>query len=198
MTGDIKDNKGFSLIEVLVATAVISIIMVAATALLVTLFRAQREAREMLAMQTHARYVVNLITEHTHNAFIDYDFYTGGNPSAQEEFLALRTTEGIQTVFWFKKQGGQATLWLCDEKPIDQTCAANTDTDWSQVTPNDFLLSVGQFTITPSSSPYFTTDGSAPADVSPVVTLRLKLQMQRTGNESDLIQTALTPRYYVR
>lgn len=198
MIGDSrKSQEGFTLIELLIATAVISVVMVAATALLLSVFRSQREARETLFLQDQARYVTQLISERLHNGVIDYDWYAGA-PMTQPELLAIRTTEGVQTVFRFQDRGNGPHIFVCDGKQYDDSCDVNDDADWSQLTPSTTQLLFGQFDVFPDVSPYFGVDAAPPSNISPLVTIRLQLQMVESAHVAPLIQTAFTPRYYVR
>ncbi|OGY87718.1 MAG: hypothetical protein A2233_02105 [Candidatus Kerfeldbacteria bacterium RIFOXYA2_FULL_38_24] len=202
MTGVIKKElTGFTIIELLVATAVISVVMVAATTLLLMLFRGQRTAREDLYMQSQARYIFLMISDRVHNAHLDYLFYDG-DPLLQKEFLALRDQAGQQTVFWFYSHNNQIDLFLCDNKPFNDTCNHQVDptisSDWSQINSQKLYFTVGNFLIFPSRSPYEEQNSQYLSDTAPYVTIQLKLKMPKSKNESVLMQTGLTTRYYAR
>lgn len=207
MTGDIKHNiAGLTLVEVLVATAIISIVSLLIVNLFLVFQSSDTRSAITLKMEGTARQILLQIAERLREGKIDYDFYTS-DPASEPEFLAIRDNEGIQTVFWFYAPTGQTNIYVCNDKPQDETCnkaetsPGSGSSDWRQLNPGDDEFTVAHFSITPSSSPYATTDGTAPSsDDSPLITVTMQLH-QSSGKaevETDLIQTTLSPRYYDR
>lgn len=202
MTGDISKNReaGMTLIEVLVATAIIGITMSIAVTIFVLFYRSSQESSNELQLQATARQALTLITERTRDGYVDYDFYTGA-PSAESDFFAIRDLDGVQTAFQFYYDGTQTNVYICDDKPVDQSCDKvsdpETSVDWSQINPEGHGFIVGQFTISPDDPPYIDKSTIKPlSDQAPFVTITMQLESDTA--ETNLIQTAITPRIYVR
>ncbi|MBI2411532.1 MAG: prepilin-type N-terminal cleavage/methylation domain-containing protein [Candidatus Kerfeldbacteria bacterium] len=198
MTGNINTHRGFTLVEILVATAVASIVIVVATTLLLIFFRGQKESRNMLTMQAESRSVLSSMSERVKEGTLDYDFYTG-DPFEQPEFLALRTRKGVQQVFWFRTEEGITNLFLCRVETIEESCDPNTADEWSQMNGDHIHFVVGKFYIYPARSPYETDpDGNSTPDLVPTITVTMQLSVDYATTKTALIQTVFTPRYYVR
>lgn len=190
-------QRGFTLIEVLVATTIVAIVMVVATAMLLVNFRAQRLAQTQLALYTTSRDVVQLFNDHVRTAVIDYDFYATV-PADEPEFLAIRDTEGIQTVFWFSEDGGRTQLSICHAADSDALCNPGVPELWSSVTPQNIFFLGGAFMVTPDTQPYTSFSQPPAVDQAPLVIMHMQLGKQDTDTTTAVIQTAVSPRFYVR
>src|SRR3989339_1627636 len=188
--GNMNKRSGFTLIELLIATAVISIVMVAATSLLMIFFRTQRIVKDKLYMHANARYITSLIAEHMYEGMIDYDAYSQYMYDPQH-MLVIRNRAGSQTIFWFDST--DHNMYLCKNNPPSQECA-----NWSQLNPSDMKFTVGAFSVYPLESPYSSGIDVPLTNDSPFVTTMMQLKMNDGANETPLIQTGFTSRYYVR
>ncbi len=70
-----KNQKGFTLLELLVAIMVFMIILIVATNSYVTIVRAQREANEMRLMYSELRDFVDFVNAEMRNGKVDQDCY---------------------------------------------------------------------------------------------------------------------------
>ncbi len=201
MTGSTK--RGFTLVEVLVSTAVISIVMVLVLNLIVIYFRAQSRVYADLYVESTARQIFSGIGERTLEGFIDYDYYLNGNPSNMPEALALRSVDGRQTVYWFWDDfSGDQQLYVCPDMPQDSSCPIGatvnpiTHPDWYKVNPDNVKFSGGEFRVYPDDAPYMVA-GAPLSDDSPFVTVVMAIEPDE-GESSPLLQTAFSTRVYVR
>lgn len=192
-----RREGGFTLIEVIVATAIVAIVIVVATAMLLVNFRAQRRAQHQLDLYAASRHVVQLINDNTRDALIDYDFYSTV-PADEPEFLAIRDADGIQTVFWFDESIGHTRLLICQTATAEEFCDPGTPSNWENTTPGDIFFLGGAFTITPDTQPYSAFGTPAAVDRAPLIILRMQLGTLDTSDTSAVIQTAISPRFYVR
>ncbi len=202
MTGNSRKTRqqGMTLIEVLIAVAVISITIVLAVNIFLLFSESSSEATNQLHLQANARQMMSLVSERTREGFVDYNFYTGP-PSAEPEFLAMRDLDGIQTVFWFYNDGVDTHVYLCDDMPYDMSCDKtvpdpSVDPLWSKMNDEDVYLTTGFFTISPDSDPYFSGSLVPATDDAPLITV--VMQLENDIAQSQLFQTTLTPRFYVR
>lgn len=195
-------QDGFTLVEVLVAVAVLSIILMISVGLLLGFFDNQRIANDTLFVESQARQIITTVSERIREAYVDYDFYTdlGGTPSAYPELLALRDAEGIQTVFWFYSISGQTQLFICDDKTLSASCgtgtAPNLSSDWDQLNNQNVYFSNGEFEIQPDNPPYMTSNPTT--DDSPLITVVMQLQHIEKDITTEFVQTSFTPRFYAR
>lgn len=200
MIGNTKQTAGFTLVEVLVATALLSIVIIIVVSLSLQFFGTQRTTRDELYLEGTARQILSLMTERSRESIVDYTYYDDGRPSTDpQEFLALRNMERVQTVFWFYDK----ELYICDGKAADEECdhtvnPAIVGGDWTRMNPTDVTIAVGQFLIQPSSAPYY-DDTTLPAtDESPLISITMELYAFQSEVRSALLQTSITPRLYVR
>lgn len=192
-------QQGFTLIEVLVATAIISTVMIVATGLMLLFFRNQKEIRSTLYMHSTARSILSTMSDRTHEMFIDYAFYTANGINVDESsFLALRNPNGKPTVFWFTGTAPDINVLICDDKLANQSCSSTVATDWYQMNPSTIHLTVGSISIFPNTSPYPLNGEIPETDRSPFIQIRMQLNTRSSNTTTSVIQTGLTPRYYVR
>lgn len=196
-------TTGFTLVEALIATALLSIVIVMVVGMSLQFFGTQRVARDELYLEGTARQTFALIAERSRESIVDYTFYDDGTPSSDpDQFLALRNEERDQTAFWFYDTGTEVALFMCDDKQADEECDHTADPtaggDWAQVTPDDIELTVARFPFSPTSPPYYDDTTPPASDQSPIVTIVMQLQLLDSDTATDVLQTSLTPRLYVR
>jgi hypothetical protein len=193
------NNGGFTLIEALTAAGMIAIVLMMTTTMLMVFFRGQRDTKEMLKMNDQVRYIVSLIAERTTDGRIDYAFYDGA-PSAQSDMLAVRDSQGKQTVFWLKEENGIRNMWLCEIEQTESECNPTAVDDWLQINSSEVVFSVGRFVIAPDVSPYaeLNTAQLPTTHEMPRVSMIMKMKKREGDQHTSLIQTAITPRYYAR
>lgn len=202
MTGNSnRRQSGFTLVEVLISTTIISIVMVLASNLLLLFFRSQDTSRNTLYLEAEIRQIVSRIVETSREARIDYDFYGGGAPIDQPEFLAFRTATGVQTVYWFYTGTSTTDMYVCANKPIDETCSVPADpsvsADWARMNDTQTSFLVGSFFVGPDSDPY-PFSGTPTTDQTPGVVMSFQMELVGTSAESPVVQTTVTPRIYAR
>lgn len=195
---------GFTLVEVLVATAVISIATIIAVQLLFIYFGIQQETRDILYLEGASRNALSLMAERVRHGFIEYGYYTT-TPADEPEYLAVRDKSGELTVFWFRDAGGGTyDLFMCDDKRPDETCAKGVNPeihpDWNQVNDATSKFVYGRFGIVPFQDPLFTGPGQLePAsDTQSLVQVYMRMVAEGSGTQTKHIQTTFTPRLYVR
>lgn len=195
------DSKGFTLVEVLVATAVIGVAIALAVDLFVIFFQNEHTAGNEIALDADARTTLSLMIERTRQGYVDYEFYDAA-PSAEPTYLAVRDVAGNQTVFWFAADAQEKiNIYLCDGKTLEQTCPKNVDPEadgnWKQLNPEDTVVPVGLFRVIPDVAPYVVPDVTW-SNEQPLITVVLQLQKENQADTSSVIQTSFTPRLYVR
>ena len=199
-----QTQSGFTLVEALIATAVLSIVIVIVVGMSLQFFGTQRVTRDQLRLEGVARQTYSLIAERTREAIMDYTFYDDGAPlSDPSVFLAVRDDQRVQTVFWFYDDGSNVQLYICDDKEIDEECDYSADPtvsggDWELAIPDDIELKVAKMHIQPTSPPYYDDSTPPASDQSPVVSVTMQLALIDSDTSTAVLQTSVTPRLYVR
>lgn len=201
MTGNSK-QAGFTLVEVLIATMVMSVVMVLASNLLLLFFTSQDTSRDTLYLEAEVRQILSRIVETSRESLVDYSFYTA-TPSDEPTLLAFRSPEGIQTVYWFYTNLAATTadIYVCDNMPFDDSCDKtvnpSSSTEWSRMNDSQTNFVLGSFTVSPDTSPYVSS-ATTPTDQAPLITITAQLQLSDGSTQSSVIQTTVTPRIYDR
>lgn len=194
MTGNINRQTGLTLVEVLVATAIISITVVTAVGLWFRVTQSEDAVSDDLYLQGIERQVLQQIETQVRSGNIDYDYYAG---TLDPQVLALRTSAGAPLAWWFDDTATPTRLRLCSGKAITLNCNTATASDWEQVTPDNVSLVTGSFAVLPTSSPYATGTSSPPSsNTAPLVTTTLQLQTADTITTP--VQHTVTSRFYDR
>lgn len=204
MTGNTKRQSGFTLIEVLISTAIISIAIVVVVQLFFIFYSSAERSYSILLMEADARRIIAHITNRARESRVDYDFYASV-PSAEPHFLALRDGDGRQTVYWIFGAGSDFDLFFCDGKALTESCSKPAsplgDPDWAQMNADDITLLSGRFAATPDQDPLFPSTSLEPSsNQAPFVRVIFQLSTGPTDNtvESPFIATTIAPRLYVR
>jgi len=191
-------QNGFTVVELLIATAVMSIVMVLASNLLILFFRSQDTSRDKLYLEAEVRQIFSRIAETSRQGRIDYDFYAA-EPSAEPDFLAFRDSYGSQTVYQFFGLDGFVSVYVCTTSTLNDSCDKTVDPSadaaWAQMNDESTNFPIHRFTGLPDDPPYLR---ATTTDVSPVVTVVMQLELSGTSSVSPVLQTSLTPRLYAR
>ncbi len=194
-------NKGFTLIEVLIASAV----FVTATALIADIFvrtnDTQRRTQGIQATATDARFAFESMAREARLGEIDYDYYGGTvDVSGGETELAIKTTEnnsvrfGLQTDSTICPTGTTSCLAVC----LVNTC---TTSDWNPITPKGVNVTDLLFYIYPDKSPFVAVGSGFSNNSQPRVTMIMTTENITTDDVSKAVftmQTTVSTRVYKR
>jgi len=197
---NMRNNSGLTLVETLIATAIIAIVMVIATNLILLFMQTESETGDMLALEGVSRQILSQITEISREGYVDYDHYSSLPLAFQQEQLAFRDLSGVQTVFWFYTDATIGThAYICEAQfnapPCPNSGNPIIDPEWNRVDPQDITLEHAWFYIRPDTAPYIS--GPPFSDTAPIIIVTLQL-LGKDGAVSNLIQTSFTTRMYVR
>lgn len=193
-------NKGVTLVEALVTTAVVAIVFLVATQVLVVFFDSSSTAVKDLSADGQARQVISLVAERTREGFVDYAYYPSLPLAATQQQLALRDLSGHQSVFWFftDPSAGTTSLYLC-EAELGDTCPTvgnpPTDPEWDVVNGEAITLVSGRFMLRPATPPYFVSP-AVQSNTQPLVTVSMVVHAD--SGDDVLLQTSFTSRFYAR
>lgn len=164
----IGSNKAFTLIEVLVATAIISIVMIVAVSMMLVYFKGARQTKDILYLESNARQIIITMMENAMSGVV-----AETSDSSKEEITISQAGAGIVQ---YKFAGNN--IQVCE--------GTTTSCDYNSINPNDISIE-GEFILSAVDS----TDTT-------VITVTMVLQHTTTGATTPLIQTSFTPRVYAQ
>ncbi|MDP2656462.1 MAG: prepilin-type N-terminal cleavage/methylation domain-containing protein [bacterium] len=204
-----NSRSGFTLIEMMVATFIFVVVVVALLDLFSLAQRAQRTAASMENLQDNLRFSINRITDDVRDGGIDYAYYQAhpadiDPDSGAANILAVRSFDG--TSLWFKKGDGTAGDCVDTEtNPETKNCLLISDDDstWHSLTGDGVSVEYLKFYILPTVDPFEidTDTGMYNAHQQP----RVRIVVKGTGRvrQTDVkipmfLQTLITTREYRR
>ncbi len=210
-------RRGFTLVEMLVATSLFSVIVIASTDIFIRSQRMTRTASSIEKVQDITRFLMTRMVQEIQSSRIDYDYYTRLTADKQPEStdariisrtLALKNSEGQDILFTTRPNAGGTDKTDFGSICVDPASpclifATTSPTQQSErATPDGYSVKSLRFLITPGKNPY-AQDGSFDftADAQPKVTIIMSVHgtLANNSNPIDLtVQTTVSPREYPR
>ena len=193
-----EKTQGFTLLEMVIATGIFAIVMVILTQVFLATSSAQRKSTAILASQSEARYVLEVIARKVRSGFIFYDHYAGSSPSSPESEFALLDLADNGTVFTLETV--PANCPSAESAPCIKMLAdiGGTATTTQYLTGKGLKVQNLAFYISPSTNPFipFAVSSSQPR-------VTIVMSIQSIGNKPDqiatsFVQTTVSSRYYKR
>jgi prepilin-type N-terminal cleavage/methylation domain-containing protein len=156
----LKSGAGFTLIEVIVATAVFSMAMVLATTVFVVFLQQQRRTINQQEMQNDARAVMEEIAQKLREGVADYAYYaTNFALSPQKLFSSLNGSndeclvirDALNEQYFYRLAGGKIQKFSTS---TPGTTACSTIANWSDITPASLTVEAFSIFISPSQDPF--------------------------------------------
>jgi prepilin-type N-terminal cleavage/methylation domain-containing protein len=196
-------QRGFTLMEMLVALGLFSMVLAAATDIYLMAGRTQRKAFSMERLAADARFALEAVVREARTGEIDYGYYDarGTALGGAVTELALVSPDGTALRFF---ESGEGTARYCvDEASAPCLLVAVDGGTPAAVTPRGVQVASLAFYVRPIADPF--TWSSAPGDYGsddqPRVTavLYLRSAAERLGEDSAVyLQTTVTSRLYRR
>ncbi|MFA6512316.1 MAG: prepilin-type N-terminal cleavage/methylation domain-containing protein [Patescibacteria group bacterium] len=215
-----KGEKGFTLLELLIVTAIFALTVVLAVDIFIVLTKLQRKTFTSQRLQGDARFVMELIAKDVRLGQIDYEFYDQLSSlygitidlTTSTNLLALRDAQGESIVYRRADLQGD-TLW---DEPLGNEwndpsgpalevcigdCISNTNSVWESITPEGIKVVSTHFFITPSVTPFVPVAGVFANDEQPKVLIQIGTQGEGFTTEEQgfiFLQTTASTRIYER
>jgi len=158
----VKNNKAFTLIEMLVVVSIFSTVVLIATNIYVSVTFIQTRVASLQKIQEDVRFVMETVAQSIRLSSINYIFYTDNNIDLHQEatgkpyVLALIDQTGGRV--FYRRSG--STLPGDGQGNLLQVCYGEddcklTDNDnWQDITPKGVEIKDLKFIITPSADPF--------------------------------------------
>lgn len=151
------NHTGFTLIEILVVTAVFSIVFLLGTTVFLNIQSQQRGVLARQKVVADGRYVLESIARNVRLSAVDYAFYTTTPPDSVvttlENILVLRDQTNMQVCYRLKDNQMQNYTGVT---ACDPTVPVN-DANWTNITPDDLQVQNFNVYIKPGSDPFMKT-----------------------------------------
>ena len=195
-----KNNKGFSLIEMLVVVAVFATITSIVANIYLSTSRSERYLLNSERVQAELRYATEIISKEVENSNIDYSYYGGEIVPDPLDFsisvLALIDSDMNQTIF-------RKSSTDCPDGTTQCLQMIKSGwPSWKNITPEGVDVSVFKFLVHPNKDPFLlNASGNYDFNVQPAVTIRCTME-NVTSNPAEKIsidfQTTVSSRIYKR
>ena len=194
MTGNrhgyqVRAKRGFTLMEVLVALALFSVVVTVSTNLFLSFQRTSRKTESLEQLTASARFIMEKIAREVREGTVDYQAYvaplaTPLNQNSTQDVLYLRNSA---------------------DELISFVYAGNTITlNGEELTGASVRVRTAQFTVIPSDNPFQFNElsGTFAADAQPRVTIFISLDNNKPEDDRDYtkydVQTTISSRVYRR
>ena len=154
----LKNNFGFTLIEMLIAVSIFSLVLVAATNIYLIVNNSQRKVVTLQKIQEDVRFLFEAMAQDIRLSSINYDFYIDNNINVHplrggndNSILALIDQDG--TDIFYRLGGTGSEIQYCEVTETN-TCSLSNADDWENITPDQVAINYLKFTIVPTADPY--------------------------------------------
>lgn len=186
-------NKGFSLVELMVALTIFSMVILVSVGTLLVMVDANAKAQALYSATTNLSFALDSLTREFRTGFHYYCKAQNGNPENNlnngERRDCSKTEPGDYIAFTRQKDNARVGYRLIDhdgERYIQQSIdypSPKADVDWSRITSRDVYIDRFDIVIENSTSYTADTDGSDGGQAQPVGTLLV------TGNMPNGLET---------
>jgi prepilin-type N-terminal cleavage/methylation domain-containing protein len=195
------NNKGFTLIEMLVVLAIFSTFVVLASDLFLTINRVQREIRTSERVLSESRYILETIAQDVRAGLIDYKTY--GNPADPTDAIVNPANELIYISQASERVRIKKDTTFCPSS-LSQPCVLISRDDgatWASMTPLGVKVTDLKFIVQPEQDPFYFDGVTWLSDEQPILTIIITLAATSEISKKDFEihnQTSISVRRYGR
>lgn len=190
-----SNDKGFTLIELMVSLGVLVMAIVSATGVYLQVIGTREKSLGQLHLQEDGQYLMSLIVKDIRGGRVDYDSYT--SITTPEDELYLLDFSSPQNSIRYKSDltsSGNCALTRC----VLQRCqATNCASNYQDITMTNSSIERLDFYISPTTDPF--SPGSTTYEHPRVtIVLRLKSLIEKPGAKDLILQQTVPQRYSQR
>lgn len=195
------NERGFTLMEMLVALGLFSMIVATGMDIYLLAGRAQRKVFTLERLQSDARYAMEAMTREVRTGAIDFAYYVGrGTPLAlPDSELALISSDNSRLRFHKSTTTDQS--YCADATSVPCLLVTVDDGTPAAITPKGVTVTSLGFYVAPNVDPFTFGATGWSSNVQPHVTIVVSLRSVggRIGETQDIfLQTTATSRTYRR
>ncbi|MBI5405195.1 MAG: prepilin-type N-terminal cleavage/methylation domain-containing protein [Candidatus Kerfeldbacteria bacterium] len=161
------NRRGFTLLEIVVAASLFSIVMLTATGLFVATTRTQKRVQSLTKVQGDARFIVESVAQSVRIDGIDYTTMTP--PSTALVYgvkLITKNATGDRTFYRLYQNGTRPVIGACVRLATDVAtkCTPTSNLDisgYTDITPASISVTTFNVTIAPDSDPFLASPTTA-------------------------------------
>ncbi len=170
------EEKGFTLMEVLVSASVFVIIVIAALSVYSSVLKANQKTIALTRVQREIQFTIQVLSKKIRTSVVKYSYYDGvsGEPGDAGEVTILVLTDAVGDDYYFKQINGGLGVAVNATSPEE-------DGEYMEIPAENVTIENLSFYINPTSQP-FSLD--APPSSQPYVMLVLEV------TSSQALQTA--------
>ncbi len=183
-------QKGFTLIESLVATAIFVVVIAVGTGVFLTISRAQQKAVSVSETQQDARFALEAMVKEVRMGTIDYQYYTDNDIILSKGITQLAIQGSDKNYLVFRKgDGNQLEVAI---NPSYQKSPGN----FQAMTRTDVIVEKLTFFINPIYNPY--QSGVEKRQPRVTILLQAKVEDKKDPAKTSVIdlETTVTSRVY--
>lgn len=169
-------KKGYTVIELIVALSIFSIVIVGVTQVAVSALRVHRESAEMQNIEDNARAIFESMVREIRTG---HDYKIAGNG---KRFCFSAAGTSATEPFFARYHLDNGTVYRRSASIEDSSCSAVIDTDTLQLNSNDAVVDDLSFKINSGNHE--------------MVTVLMKIRGNTVSSRSVVLQTTVSSRYY--
>ena len=175
----LSDQKGFTLIEAVVATAVFAFVISSVIATYIGVLKIDRKTRSQRAVYDNGRFIMEFLAKEIRNGTINYTSYSGGSiPATDPDLYVKNQNNELERMY---KNGDNLIL-------AKNNSSTNLNSNGVKITNLSFY-------IMPLVDPYTTAKN---ANLQPSVTIKLELTSNYGSSATDLVKLNLQSTFSTR
>ncbi len=169
-------NKGFTLMEMLIAISIFVIFVVASLSIYSATLRASQETRALTSVQKEAQFMMQVMAKRIRTSHIMYD-YSGYSPSISNPttILALEDFNGDE--YYFKQVNSSIAVAINPTNPLE-------DGEYNLIPAENVSVESLEFFINPTTNPFVSLD--VPPVSQPYVTIVMNITSSKAGQDAQL------------
>jgi prepilin-type N-terminal cleavage/methylation domain-containing protein len=185
-----KSQKGFTLIEALVAMAIFVVVVAVGAGIFLTISRAQQKAINVSETQKDARFALEAMVKEVRMGTIDYQYYEDNDLDLSKKISELAIVSSNQEYLVFR-QSADSKLEVAINAAYQKK-----PTNFQPMVREGVKIQTLNFYISPFSSPY--KEGAIRKQPRATIILRSEIQDQKNPERNIKVdlETTVTSRVY--
>ena len=183
-----KNQRGFTLVEILVTMAIFTTAMTTVTNIFMLSNRAQRKTQAWQQSESDARFAMEVMAQAVRRGRVDYAYYGGIIAANPQTVLALLDNNGQSIRFQKVLAGSVGVLQISQDG----------GTTWADLTPAGVSVNTVAFYLAPGTDPF----ADPPANnLQPLITIAMSTSNTSVEGATippTFLQTTVSSRDYIR